>query len=257
MSKLTLICSALVLALCATQAQAQMPDPVIQEGMYSYYDLSGLKGGEWIEYETTSEMVMQGVPPNPTKTSSKMACVGVEGDTVYLESDQMLSYNPGWKGMTIMCAVDKKTGNITKAWWGKVGEAGKELKVEKAAGGKPAEAPKFDGSGTAKVSKESIKVAGADYDCEKIEMDITTKANGMESKMKTTSWTSEKVAFKYKAQAADAKDPYDGKVKWEGKAEGKGGLVKSTSDMAGTGYTMKTTMEIKASGTDAKMSLKK
>lgn len=257
MSKLMVICSALVLALCATQAQAQMPDPVIQEGMYSYYDLSGLKGGEWVEYESVSEMVMAGVPPNPQKSSSKIACVGVEGDTVYLESDQMLSYNPAWKGMVIMCAVDKKSGNVTKAWWGKVGEAGKELKVEKAAGGKPTEAPKFDGSGTAKVSKETIKAGGADYDCEKIEMDITMKVSGQESKSKTTSWTSEKVAFKYKAQAADAKDPYDGKVKWEGKAEGKGGIVKSVTEAAGTGYTMKTSMEIKASGTDAKMSLKK
>lgn len=257
MSKLMVICSALVLALCATQAQAQMPDPVIQEGMYSYYDLSGLKGGEWVEYESTSEMVMPNVPANPQKSSSKMACVGVEGDTVYLESDEMLSYNPAWKGMVIMCAVDKKSGNVTKAWWGKPGEAGKELKVQKPEGGKPVEPAKFDGSGTAKVSKESIKVAGADYDCEKIEMDMTTKANGMESKTKITTWSSEKVAFKNKAQAADAKDPYDGKIKWEGKAEGKGGVVKQTMESAGTGYTMKSSKEIKASGTDAKMSLKK
>lgn len=257
MRKMTVLCSSLVLALCAMNVQAQMPDPTIPEGMFAAYDLSGLKGGEWVEYEMSSEMVMPGVPPNPQKSGYKIACVGVEGDTVYIESDQMTSYNPAWKGMVIMCAVDKKSGNVTKAWWGKAGEAGKELKVEKAAGGAATAGAKFEGSGTAKVSKDTCKAGGTDYDCEKIEMEITQKVNGQDSKSKTTTWTSEKVAFKYKQQAADAKDPYDGKVKWEGKAEGKGGLVKSVSEMAGQGYTMKSTMEIKASGTDAKMSLKK
>lgn len=256
MRKISIAVGSLALALCSSTAMAQMPDMEIPENMMSSYDLSGLKGGEWIEYETTSEMVMQGVPPNPQKSSYKIACVGIEGDTVYIESSQMTAMNPMTKDEVQMYAIDKKTGNITKAWQGKAGAAGRELKVKKAEPVANGGGTTVDQSGTAKVSKETIKAGGQDWDCEKIDMDLVTKVAGTESKSKTTTWSSESVAFKFKGGDASG-TPANDKIKWEGKAEGKGGMVKMVSDMAGQGYSMKTVMEIKASGTDAKMSLKK
>ncbi|MEK7468076.1 MAG: hypothetical protein AAB074_11735 [Planctomycetota bacterium] len=258
MRKLKARSSALLLALCAAKAQAQLADPVVYEKMFAEYELSGLKGGEWVEYETTGETVERGSPGTPDKAAWRLACVGVEPDAILLETNRETEH--WWPGTVIVYSVDRKSGLVTKAWWGKPGEPGKEVEVPKSDDKKPANPVKktgFEGSGTIKISKEKLSVPAGDFECEKSESDITTKLPQREYRQKTATWTSEKVPFPLKRPAAGAPDPYDGKVKTEGKAEGKGGEVKSTFEESDSEWVLTSTTVLKRSGNDAKMSLKK
>jgi len=244
MRKLTFVFGSLVLALCSMNAQAQMPDPTVQDTQFAAYDIGALKAGEWVEY--SMEAYGQ-------KYSYKYACVGVEGDTVYIEyADMGLAMMH--KGTVILVAVNKGDRKVTKAWWGKPGEKGKsiEVKATPAAGaGTPGETPKMKGKG--KVSKEKCNVAGKDFDCEKLEMEITTTVQGKDYVSKSSVWMAENVPFKNfvdeKADPAKAM----GDITWEGKPSGKGTMVKTESEMMG----QKSVIALSGTGTDAKQTLQK
>jgi hypothetical protein len=239
MSKTMAVAGTLALALCSLNAQAQMPDPTVSDVQMQAYDIAALKAGDWVEYE----MSMMG---GAMKSKYKLACVGVEGDTVWIETDMMTAQmHPG---TFVLHAVDKNTRKVTAAYWGKPGEKGKELKVSASGGGtaNPGEAPKITGTG--KVSSEKIKAGDKEYDCEKLEMDTTMKVSGMEIKSKSTTWNSEAVAFKSYIDPNADNTKAMGDIKWDGKPSGKGGLVKMVSESSG----MKTEVTLVGSGTDAK-----
>jgi hypothetical protein len=244
MRKTTVVAGMLVLALCSLTAQAQMPDPTVAESQMQAYDIGALKAGDYVEYE----MSMMG---GAMKSSYKLACVGVEGDTVWIETDQLTSMMH--KGTLILMAVDKNSRKVTKAFWGKPGEKGKELKVQGGGGAtaQPTDTPKVTGTG--KVSSEKVKVKDTEFDCEKLEMETSTKIQGTEYKSKSTTWNSEKVAFKaYVDEKSDASKAM-GDIKWEGTPSGKGGLVKMESESMG----QKTTITLTGWGTDAKQQVQK
>jgi hypothetical protein len=160
--------------------------------------------------------------------------------------------DPSKKDMVILYAVDKKTRLVTKALLGKAGEAGKELKIDKAAagGGDPATAPKITGTG--KVSNDKVKVKDTEFDCEKLDVETHMEVSGMKIDSKSTTWMSEKVAFKNFVDDKTDNTKAMGDIKWEGKPSGKGGIVKLTSESSG----MKTEISLTGWGTDAKKTLK-
>jgi hypothetical protein len=241
-----MVMSTLALALCAMKASAQMPDPTVSDMQLSSYDIGALKAGDWVEYETEAY---------GQKYSTKMACVGIEGDVVWVEfADAGLAMMH--KGAVILVSINKGDRKITKAWFGKPGEKGKEIKVSVTP--KPADpAPKSDVKmkGTGKVSKDKAKVKDKELDCEKIEMDLVTSMGGKDYPSKSTSWYSEAVAFKFFQDEASKKssDEMMKDVKWDGKPEMKGGLVRMES---GEGAT-KSVQALVGMGTDAKMTLQK
>ncbi|MCE9584960.1 MAG: hypothetical protein K8T20_20910 [Planctomycetes bacterium] len=245
MRKTTVIFSSLVLALCSLKAAAQMPDPTVGEGQWAAYDIGALKAGEYVEYE----MSMMG---GAMKSSYRMACVGIEGDTVWIESNQMTAMDPTKKDMVILYGVDKKTRMVTKALLGKAGEAGKELKIDKAPATQPdpATAPKITGTG--KVSNDKVKVKDTEFDCERLDMETHMEVSGMKIDSKSSTWSSEKVAFKMFVDDKKDNSKAMGDIKWEGKPSGKGALVKMTSESSG----MKTEITLTGWGTDAKKTLK-
>lgn len=236
----TVLFGAAILAMCSVKAQAQMTE--VWDTQMSYYDVSGLKGGEWVESETKMEYPGVAMPA----TKSKLACVKVDGDSVWIETvnaDQVVLYQ-----------IAKKDRKITKAWSGKVGEEGKELAVKPAPAAGSTEPPKYEISGTGKVSKEKLSISGKDVECEKVEMDTTTKMSGMEMKAKTTTWYSTEYPFKFYVddKAPKQADPYE-KIKWEGdKPSMKGGMVKTLSEANGG----KSITAVIGWGSDAKPSLK-
>ncbi|KAF0245875.1 MAG: hypothetical protein FD180_1234 [Planctomycetota bacterium] len=245
MRKMTVICT-LVLALCASMASAQMPDPTVSDMSMSMYDVGSLKAGDWVEYETEAY---------GQKYSTKYACVGVEGDVIWIEySDAGLAMMH--KGSVILVSVNKGDRKVTKAWFGKPGEKGKELKVSvtpKPAGDPPKSDMKMKGTG--KVSKDKLKVKDKELDCEKLEMDIVSTMGGKDYPSKSTTWYCESLPFKYFQDEATKKnsDEMMKDVKWDGKPEGKGAVARQES---GEGPA-KSVMACVGCGTDAKATLQK
>lgn len=244
MRKTTVVFGLALVAMCSITAQAQMPDPTVSDMQMSMYDIGALKAGDWVEYE--QEAYGQ-------KYSMKYACVGIEGDTVWIEySDAGLAMMH--KGTAILVAVNKGDRKVTKAYWGKPGEKGKELKVTetpKGDGSKPAETPKI--TGTCKISSEKCSAAGKDFDCEKMAMETSMTMNGAEYKSKTTMWKSDAVPFGYYMDDKGEWKKAMGDIKMEGEAKCKGGVVKTETEMSG----MKTVMVLKGIGTDAKQTIQK
>lgn len=241
MTKLTFLMGLALLAVCPMMAQAQMPDPTVYDTSMAYYDIGALKAGDWVEVET----VMMG---GSYKTKAKTACVGVEGDTVWIEVA-----SPYGDGTMLLYGVNKGDRKITKAYWGKPGEVGKELKVQPMPGGGVAptsEKPKQ--SGTVKVSTDKIKVGDQELECEKIESEITTESSAGKYTGKMTMWYSEKVPFKYFIDEKAEKTVDDSGIKYEGKPSYKGGVAKMIS---GEGQAKSETNVI-GFGTDAKQTVK-
>ncbi len=227
-------------------AVAQMPDPTVLETQFAIYDLSNLKAGDWVEFE---------VDQGGQKFKTKTACVRIEGDTLWVEySDMAIAMmHPG---SVVLVAINKGDRKVTKAWWGKAGSVGKELSVQKpptAPQGADTPAPTPTPTMTGKVGKETIKVLAEELPCEKLEVTTTMSMGGQTMTMKSTVWTSEKVPFRQLVdEMARAAGPA-AEMKWEGgKPEGKGGLVKMTSESQfGT-----MSMTLTGMGSDAKPALK-
>ncbi|MEK7466402.1 MAG: hypothetical protein AAB074_03215 [Planctomycetota bacterium] len=241
------------LATLPPTALGQATEPSIGERAFDQYDLGSLKGGEWVEYRTTSEMAMGSGEWKPMSDMSyRVACVLAEPETIWFESSQYTLGNPAWKGTVVLAAVAKKSGLVTQAWWGKPGETGKEIKVAKMPEGKPS----TDTTGTGRATRETVKAGGLEYECEKIEIELTSTFNGMESKSKMTSWNGEKVPFKGKDLSAVAKAGME-RLAWDGKPTWKGWLVKSVLESKMDKTRSKSTTELQGCGTDAKQTLKK
>jgi hypothetical protein len=230
----TMVIGSLVLALCSTKAFAQANE--VYDNTMSYLDVSSLKGGEWVETET--KMEYPGYAPPGTKT--KMACVKVEGDSVWIESTAA--------DMVTCYQINKSDRKITKAWSGKAGGDGTAMTVKAAPTGGAATA-NYELTGTSKGSKEKLSVAGKDIECVKVVSETTMKVSGTEIKSKSTVWYSTEHPFKTYVDK-DAKDPNEGKIKHEGDKP-EGNMVKFESEASGG----KTTMAISGWGTDAKPTL--
>lgn len=243
----------LALAALPQASRAQATGPYIDEKTFDSYDLESLKGGEWVEYRWTAETVTdKGVSKPGMEYSYRIACVLVEPETVWFESSEFTARQPDLKGTLVLAAVGRKSGLVTRAWWGKPGETGKELKVQKAGVATP-----WSGvTGTAKVTRETIKAGGAEYECEKIESELTTTFNGTVAKAKHTLWNSETVPFKGKAPSEVAKESMKS-LTWEGTPTWKGWKVKETIERKIGEDISKATKELLGCGTDAKPTIEK
>lgn len=213
----------------------------IYANQYSYYDVSALKEGDWVEYESKSK-APGGGGDNVSKT--RYACVKVDS-LVWLEMTAA-----GYDGWYILVGIDKSDRNVKKAYMGEKDKEAKEIKVEPAPA-TGAATTNYKTRGTGKVSKDTVTVKGTAFDCEKVESESTTTVDGKEYKAKSAYWVCDKVSFRYywdeKANATANAD-----FKWEGKPSVKGGYVKSWSESSGT----TSEMNLVAWGNDAKMSVK-
>jgi hypothetical protein len=213
---------------------------VVSDIQYSYYDLSALKAGDWVEYETSA---------SGTSSKSRTACVGIEGNLVWIETS---AGQPNW---FLVVAVDKTDGKAKKAYAGEAGKEGKEIKIQATGTGDTTQV-NYKTEGTIKYYKDSATVKAGTFEGECTESSSTTTVEGAKSTAKSRSWASEKVPFRYDLKKTTLKNDSNNNWKIEGKPSVNGGIVKTTTegDSAGTKYT--STMELVGMGTDAKMSIK-
>ncbi len=116
--------------------------------------------------------------------------------------------------------------------------------------------------GTAKVTKEMLKVDGVDMDCERKDIEaVMTNPTWktyrkdhplLEMKVKTSTWVSDKVPFRSISVDGSPGNPED-KLTWEGKCTVKGGVVRFVRESG----TSKHTITLVGWGTDAKGTLQK
>src|SRR5258706_2775080 len=242
------------------QAEAQAKEPEVLDnfviiGGYDVagYDVEALKASDWVEHEI--EMT------GGENFKAKRACLTVDGDTAWIETNWNL-----WQhsGTVFLLAVNRSDRKVAKAWWGKPGAKGKELKV-KAYVADPSLAEieqemwKTETKGTGKVSKEKLQVNGMQLDCERTDLDYvmtnpgwtTGKKNELiELKETKSKWIGEQVPFR---AFSSAKVTYnlESHLKWEGKRTIRGGTVKSVTESP----NFKWTMTLVGWGTDAKGTL--
>jgi hypothetical protein len=219
-------------------AYMQIPDI-----MTAGYDISALKEGEWVEYESKSTAA-----GTTSASKSRWACVKVEGNTAWVETSAA-----GYDGWTYLFAVDKGDRKVKKAYAGKSGQDAKEIKVTATGTGGTVNNTNYKVRGTVKISKETLTVKGTAFDCEKQESSTTSTMDGKDYTSKSTSWVSDKVPFRFYWDESELnkKDP-NVDIKYEGKPSVRGGYVKTWSEGSGTTSEMNLT----GWGTDAKMSVK-
>lgn len=211
-------------------------DPMVYDSTTQNWDIAALKEGEWVETETKG---------SGYSSKSKMACVGMKDGLVWVEMTG--SNQEGW---VTLLGVDKGDRKTKKAFWGKSGEEGKEIKVQAmpTAGTAGGVIPKY--KGTVKISKDTVTVGGTSVECEKNESNITMTYDGKDTATSSTSWMSDKVPFRsWYDEKATSEWAKNTDIKYEGKSNLKGAaLVKMTTEGSST--------MIVGMGTDAKMTLK-
>ena len=239
-------CLAFIVVLAALPASAKDPEPApdipptVYRGEYVDIDVSGLKEGDWSEYETADT----NAAPKAKKPTMRLACVKVEPELAWVEltrgNDSELR-----EGRVLVLALRKTDSQVAQAFYGKPGEAAQTLKVVEggARGEMPSAIPAVvEGSG--KTSKEKFKAGTLSLDCEKIETDLTTTTGCCANRRRTAYLVSEKVAFA-------PRFPEGAGITWESKPTGKAGLVRRVIDIEGH----KIIMTLLRFGTDAKQTL--
>ncbi len=226
--------------------------PAVRENDLADWDVAALAAGDWAEFELAGPSA----PPaaGNKRPSRRLACVGVEGDLVWVEVT-MKNAGRAWEGMVLCLGARKADGKVAKAYWGKPGAACEELAVGPAATG-PAVAPgtpRPTVTATGTVTKEKTKAGTTAYDCEKIEVETQLTSSCCDEKSRITTWISEKVPFRARIDEKIRVNGLDADTTWNGKPSVKGGIVRRQVSSAGS----LDVMTLLRSGTDAKETLKR
>ena len=243
--KLLLILNITACYISAQEAEEKR-DPYVWNMMFSEFDITSLKAGEWAEYNETL---------NGKDYRTKLTCVKIEIDSVWIESihKELIDSHPG---TVLLLIINKLTRQISKAYWGKPGDAGKMIYVSPP--GKPCGTyllgtHVFE---TGTVSRDTTMVGKSEFACEKIQIDSSatekTTSGPYTHQWKTTQWLSDKAPFR---RILNDHTPTlsNGEFKWKtDKPVVLGGLVKEEYESEGRVIPSKTLV---AWGLDGKQML--
>jgi hypothetical protein len=245
-----LLAVALLLASAGASSADDPPAPAVHENDLADWDIAALAAGDWAEHELAGRSA-------PATTGNKrparrLACVAVEAELAWIEVT-MKNAGKDWDGMVLSLGAKKSDGKVTRAWWGRSGATGKEVKVGPPAGG-PAVAlgapkPTVTASGT--VTKEKAKAGASTYECEKVEIETQLTSSCCDEHARITLWICEKVAFRARLDEKVKVNGLEAETTWTGKPTVKGGVVKR---QVSTGGALEI-MTLLRHGTDAKEAL--
>jgi len=234
--------SAVALLAVASLASAK---PLASEDQLDVTDVAALKSGDWVQYDITTEFTPPGGGEKKVqKSSMKMACVKVDADSVWVEMSHSSEKEPDVE--VVLLQYSKSQKKVTQAWTGKPGEAGKVLEVRPAA-----EKKAKSGKGSGKAGSEKLRVGDKEHDCVKLEVELTQIFGAREVKSKVTAWFAKSVSFAFRLDDEKIRAQMFGQVEWTGPAPTAGGMVKMTTETD----TVKSTMALAGTGTDAKQTL--
>ncbi|MBI2923293.1 MAG: hypothetical protein HYY18_19730 [Planctomycetes bacterium] len=231
----------LVVAFLAGTAVAQDSPPDVSENAWLDHDFGGAKAGEWVKrrLERDGEKAIE----------YRVACVAVDADAVWIEEDRTTAEY--WPGTVILCSIGRKDRKVLRAFWGKPGETGRELRLTRARLPDPGNDA---ATGTAEVTAAKVKVGERELDAEKIEIKTTAEGFGAPVKARQLIVLAPEVPFPLYVDENGVcpASIQEGKIEWKGKPAWKGGLVKLEFE-GGT----KSTLTLADCGTDAKATLRK
>ncbi|MBI2922624.1 MAG: hypothetical protein HYY18_16350 [Planctomycetes bacterium] len=211
--------------------------PSVDEGDLEAYDVASLVPGQWVEYEIVSASQMT----DSSRVRTRLSCVGLEGDTVWIEQvDYLLARL--YPGTVLLCSVDRTSGRILRAWWGRPGGAGVEVRVRPRPSGGPVATTSRWGDAT----PETILHARGELSCELVRvLERPDYLPGMSSR--TMTWMCAEVPFRRRSiQGAG-----DGDIRWEHPRTIQGGVAREYF----SGLTVRMATKVVAWGADARPTL--
>lgn len=208
-------------------------------------DLASVKAGEWAESLLTREYRPKGGTSRTLRSRVRLACVKVEDDAVWIERTTSSAEKPEEKSVELF-QIGKKDRRIRKAWSGKPGGTGREMRIVRRI------LPKAEKTtGTAKVVEEKLKIGESEWTCQRIDFEQVDRSQKEELKYRQGLWLSDRAPFPFRLDEAYLRARY-GPLEWQGRPDGKRGIVKEVFE--GSSYT--NTTELQAIGTDAVPTLK-
>lgn len=232
-----LLAAVAALSFCSA-VRAEESQPEVRESDLAAYDLTAVKPGDWVEYERRFQ------PGNATR-KYRMACVAADGKLLTVETDEAAGATH--PGTLLVLQADRETSKVVRAWWGTAGGEGKELQVRGAAAEPEAPPATVKVTGTGKVTRETVKAAGREFDCEKVTVETSAEIGGEKHTALLTVCRSSEVTFALKTGGERTPG-----VVWEGEPAAKGAVVRLVSESGG----IRAEMTLTGFGTDAKATLK-
>lgn len=233
--------TALVFLFRAVTAQPQD----VADTLLDHLDLASVKSGEWAESLLTREYRPKGGTPRTLRSRVRLACIKVEEDAVWIERITGSVEKPEEKSVELF-QIGKKDRRIRKAWSGKPGGKGREMRIVKRI------LPKAEKTtGTAKVAEETLKVGESEWACQRIDLEQIDRSQKEELKYRQRLWLSDRAPFPFRLDETYLRARY-GELEWQGRPGGIRGIVKEVFE--GSSYT--NTTELQAIGTDAVPTLK-
>ena len=215
------------------------PVPSVGEGDLDAYDVATLVPGEWVEYETVSDSQLN----ESFRVRTRLSCVGVDGDTVWIEHvDYLLARF--YPGTMLLCAVDRVTGLIRRAWWGLPGGTGVEVRVRRSPDDETTQTTGRWGDAT----PETLPHAGGELKCELVRVvERPDYVPGMSAR--TMTWLCAEVPFRRRS----VQGAVDGDIRWDHPRTIQGGVAREYF----SGLTIRMATKAVAWGRDARPSLGK
>ncbi|KAF0245879.1 MAG: hypothetical protein FD180_1238 [Planctomycetota bacterium] len=213
----------------------RLPEPDVFETELEPYDWGRIAAGDWVEHEVATASPLD----VSTRVRTRLACVGIEGSTVWVEErdHNVARFFPG---ASVLCEVERASGRIVRAWWGGPGRTTKPVEVRRVI--TSAGPPGFERR--ARVDGATLAVAGLALPCSRAL--IMERAPGGLWSSRSAVWLAQQIPFPRRATVAAA----DERVAWEG-GRARGGVAREEY----SGLTVRMTTEVAAWGKDARRTL--
>jgi hypothetical protein len=200
------------------------------------WDLARVRPGDWVEHDVSSFSRFD----TPMRVRTRMACVGVEHSTAWVElTDHLLARF--YPGTLILFEADLSTGLVRRAWWGPEGGTGSLITVSdspRLAGG-----PETPDGIPVRSDACSLLHDGHPLDCDRVTMLATPGLRESASGRSMETWFSQRIPFPRRASLMVE----NSKIAWQGTAWRGGGVARE--DFIGSTISM--TSRVVAWGSDA------
>ncbi|MCC6742131.1 MAG: hypothetical protein IT452_24130 [Planctomycetia bacterium] len=214
-------------------AGGRVLEPDVFDAELERYDWAVIGEGDWVEHEvaTASRLDVS------LRVRTRLACVGVEGATAWVEGRDHLVAR-FFPGTTVLYEVRRDSGRITRAWWAREGRPVRPVLVRRVV------TPPVPPSGyrrRARTEGSVLDAGGAVLEC--VKALVQESADGRDWSTRSTVWLSPEVPFPRGVSMAAPGEEFA----WEGKAA-RGGVVREEY----SGMAVRMTTELAAWGRDAR-----
>lgn len=208
-------------------------EPDVFDAELERYDWASIREGDWVEHEvaTSSRLDVS------LRVRTRLACVGVEGATAWVEGRDHLVAR-FFPGTTVLYEVRRDSGRITRAWWAREGRAVRPVLVRRVV------TPPIAPSGYRRRARTEgclLEAGGVVLSC--VKALVQESADGRDWSTRSTVWLSAEVPF---ARGVSMAAPGE-EIAWEGEAA-RGGVVREEY----SGMAVRMTTELAGWGRDAR-----